>query len=268
MLDAFFLSVEPGQRFCILHTPQGAPSRGVVYVPPFAEEMNKSRRMAALQARRLANEGIAVLQIDLYGCGDSSGDFGAARWDHWKRDIEAAIGLLSQRFACPVSLWGLRLGALLAAQIRHPRVDHLLLWQPVLSGSQFLSQFLRLRVAGEMLASGAATTAVRELAQALRAGTSLEIAGYDLHPDLATAIDGLKLDALVPSVRRVDWLEVVADPALSLRPPARRVLDAWQARGIDAKAAQAPGEPFWTTVEIAVCEDLLALTTQTMRALA
>jgi alpha/beta superfamily hydrolase len=41
-----------------------------------AEELNKSRHVAAAQARAFAAAGYSVLQIDLYGCGDSSGDFG------------------------------------------------------------------------------------------------------------------------------------------------------------------------------------------------
>jgi len=259
VLDAFFLPVEPGQRFCILHSPDGTPRRSVVYVHPFAEEMNKARRMAALQARRLAARGVAVLQIDLRGCGDSSGDFGEARWESWKRDVEAAIGFLSERFPAPVTLWGLRLGAVLAAEIAHPRVDRLLLWQPVPNGSQFMSQFLRLRLASEMLTSGAATTAMSELTQTLAAGRSLEIAGYDLHPDLARAIERVKLESIVPSAKRVDWLEVVAE-GMSPRPAAGRVLDSWRARGIEANLGVATGEPFWTTVEIAECPELLELT--------
>ncbi len=39
----------------------------VVHVHAFAEEMNKSRRMAAMQSRALAAAGFAVLQIDLLG---------------------------------------------------------------------------------------------------------------------------------------------------------------------------------------------------------
>lgn len=44
----------------------------IVYIHPFAEEMNKSRRMAALQARALTLAGFAVLQLDLIGCGDEA----------------------------------------------------------------------------------------------------------------------------------------------------------------------------------------------------
>ena len=59
----------------------------MVYIHPFAEEMNKARRMAALQSRALAAAGFDVLQIDLLGCGDSSGDFGDATWNDWVNDV-------------------------------------------------------------------------------------------------------------------------------------------------------------------------------------
>ena len=50
--------------------------------------------------------GFGVLQIDLFGCGDSSGDFSDARWDIWKQDIAAAREWLEERISAPVSLWG------------------------------------------------------------------------------------------------------------------------------------------------------------------
>ena len=75
--DAFHLSADAGragQRFCVFHPAQGVPRGAVVHVPALFEEMNKSRRMVALQARTLAAAGFAVLRIDLHGCGDSSGE--------------------------------------------------------------------------------------------------------------------------------------------------------------------------------------------------
>jgi exosortase A-associated hydrolase 2 len=267
--SAFFLPVEPGERFCIYHAPADAHARrgAVVYVHPFAEEMNKSRRMAALQSRRLAAAGFSVLQIDLHGCGDSSGDFVDARWETWVRDVKAAVGWLKERVDAPVSLWGLRLGALLAADVaRDPGmgIDRLLLWQPVVNGAQFLSQFLRLRLAGEMLASGAATTAIHELRSALARGDSLQIAGYEVHPELASAIEQLNLTSMVPTVKQVLWIDVAADAALPMRPAARRVLDVSRAAGLETRAATVVGEPFWATIEIAECEELLVATTGAM----
>ena len=270
MPSAFFLAVDPGKRFCIHHSPAKGrePAGSVVYVHPFGEEMNKSRRMAALQSRRLAAEGFSVLQIDLHGCGDSSGDFADARWQSWTRDVKAAVHWLKERVNAPISLWGLRLGAMLAAEVAcDPAmgIERLLLWQPVVNGAQFLSQFLRLRLTGEMLAGGTATTAIHELQSALARGDSLEIAGYELHPELAFAIEHLNPGGMVPAVKQVSWIEVAADAALPMRPASRRVLDAWQAAGLETRAATVAGEPFWSTLEITECEALLATTTQAMR---
>src|SRR5437763_12894742 len=112
--EPFFLRTGTGQRFCLFHSPAAACRGAVLYVHPFAEEMNRSRRMAALQARALSALGYGVLQIDLYGCGDSSGDFGDARWGLRKQDLAAGAAWLHQRLYQPITLWGLRLGALLA----------------------------------------------------------------------------------------------------------------------------------------------------------
>ena len=241
-----FLPVEPGHRFCIYHAPARgrAAGRGLVYVHPFCEEMNKARRMAALQSRRLASAGWAVLQIDLFGCGDSSGDFGDARWDIWRRDVENAVGWLRQRVRGAVSLWGLRLGATLAADFaRDPgaAIEQLLLWQPVVNGEQFLTQFLRLQLAAEMLSAGAAQTGVGELRAALARGTSLEIAGYALNPHLASAIEALKLAQLFPAVRRVHWLEVTAQAEPGISPASLRALEAWQGRGLEVRDSRRRG---------------------------
>jgi exosortase A-associated hydrolase 2 len=265
--SVFFLPVEPGYRFCIAHGPAGA-GKGIVYVHPFCEEMNKARRMGARQARRLAAAGHAVLQIDLFGCGDSSGDLRDARWQIWKRDVVAAIGWLKARVAGPVSLWGLRLGATLATDVAGDPglgVEQLILWQPVGSGEQFLTQFLRLRLAAEMLAEGTAQSGVRELRQALSRGSALEIAGYDLHPQLAAEIDGLRLADLAPAAKRVHWLEVNAQAEPTLGAASRRTVEAWRAKGLELRASAVKGEPFWSTLEITECEALLAATEEGLR---
>ena len=269
-LCAFFLPTAPGQRFCVLHTPPDGrePRSAVIYLHPFAEEMNKSRRMAALQARRLAAEGAAVLHIDLFGCGDSSGEFAEARWDIWRSDVRAAVGWLSQRYPVPLTLWGLRLGAALAAEAAQDAslgVDRLLLWQPITHGGHFLSQFLRLRVASEMITSGAANTAVRELAEALRRGECPEIVGYELNATLASTIEQLNLEHVTPIARCVDWLEVLGNRDLPLRPASRRVLEAWGGAGLRIASTQAVGDSFWSTMDITECPELLELTVDAFR---
>jgi exosortase A-associated hydrolase 2 len=217
--------------------------------------------MAALQARALAALGVGVLLIDLHGCGDSSGEFEQARWESWKDDLDAACGWLHARLGCPVGLWGLRLGALLALDYAAGAAlppARLLLWQPVTSGAQFLTQFLRLRLAADLLQGGdnGGTGALRA---ALQQGETLEIAGYALAPQLAAAIDALDAQALVPRCR-VDWFELSAGANRPLAAPAQRVCAHWRAQGVELGLHQAHGQPFWNTAEITEAPSLLAAT--------
>ncbi|MES2018652.1 MAG: hydrolase 2, exosortase A system-associated [Pseudomonadota bacterium] len=247
---AFFLD----GRYCLYHAPQGSCRGAFVYLHPFAEEMNKSRRMAALQARALAAIGYGVLQVDLHGCGDSDGDFAEARWEQWQADVGAASAWLHDRLGQPVGLWGLRLGALLALDYArsHP-VAQLLLWQPVLAGAAFLTQFLRLRVAGDMLADEAPASGTKQLRAQLSAGQRLEIAGYMLAPELAAAIDALDAANLAPACP-VHWFEIIAAPDRPLPPALGRI--AWNTQPVHKVACA----PFWSTQEIAECPQLIEAT--------
>lgn len=265
--EPFFLPAISGERFCVFHPAAGASRGSLVYVHPFAEEMNKSRRMAALQSRMLAAHGYAVLQIDLFGCGDSSGDFGDANWETWLQDVALGVRWLRQHVGGSVTLWGLRLGALLAldaARLCDPAPAGYVLWQPIVSGEQFLTQFLRLRVASGMIADGVARTGTQDMRKEIHAGTVLEIAGYDLAPGLAVAIDGLKLAALAPLGAPVHWFEVVAEADRPLSAASRRVADAWIAAGLALDTHVIAGEPFWNTIEIAESPALLAETTRVL----
>jgi exosortase A-associated hydrolase 2 len=208
--EAFFLPASDGaggQRYCLYQPAAGVCRGTLVYVPPFAEEMNKSRRMAALLALELARQGIATLRIDLHGCGDSSGDFADARWESWRDDVGLACAWLEQHSGHRPALLGLRLGALLAMdyvanapQDEAPR--HVILWQPVLDGASCLTQFLRLRMAGAMMsATGAADNSTAALRAMLTAGESLEVAGYELSPELTPAARCTGSTSASPSAR-------------------------------------------------------------------
>jgi exosortase A-associated hydrolase 2 len=267
--EPFFLAAQQGKRFCIYHPAAGTPRGGVIYVHPFAEEMNKSRRMAALQAQALAAAGYSVLQIDLFGCGDSSGDFSEARWEIWQKDVALGVQWLSARTGERVTLWGLRLGALLAldaAQLCHPAPVRFLMWQPVLSGEALLTQFLRLRLASEMLSEGRAKTGVTELRAQLAAGHTTEVAGYALSPELAACVDKLRLVNLAPPSGNVHWFEVIPQPGRTMPPASRRVADSWIHDGILISVQCTQGPSFWNTVDTSECPDLISATTRVMQA--
>lgn len=252
--EAFFLPAEPGHRFCLLNAPAGSarPHGAFVYVHPFAEEMNKARRAAALAARGLAANGFAVLQIDLHGCGDSSGDFGDATWERWLADVAAAYRYLERRYRLAPSLWGLRLGCLLATQalVEIGARPDLLLWQPVLSGRAHLTQFLRIKVVGEALGEATDRVDVKALRARLAGGETLEIAGYALSPALGEPMERAELDLQPGYDGRVLWYEVADSPDAVIGPASRARVDAWRARGIDVHAITVPGLPFWQTQEI------------------
>jgi exosortase A-associated hydrolase 2 len=265
--EPFFLGSGADQRFCLFHRPAGTCRGAVLYVPPFAEELNRTRRMAALGARRLAAHGYGVLQIDLLGTGDSAGDFLDARWDLWKQDLDMGAAWLRARVDTPLTLWGLRLGALLA--LDHARtaaypLAPLLLWQPVASGSTYLTQFLRLRTANAMLGDDATQNSTRALRAALEAGETLEIAGYDLTPDLARAIDSLPApDAMVPPVS-AHWFDVLGAPGQAPGPAAARVKAAWEAQGTPLHVHTVTGSSFWATTAVSTCPALLDATAQVL----
>jgi exosortase A-associated hydrolase 2 len=262
-IEPFFLPVDSGVRFCLLRRPPNdvAIRGGLLYVHPFAEEMNKSRRMASIQSRLFAEAGYMVLQPDLYGCGDSDGDFADARWEIWKRDIEVARDWLAGAQPGPVRLWGLRLGASLAAEVAGQSAEpfELLLWQPVINGEAFLTQFLRQRIANEML-QGGGRGGTNEMRARLAEGESIEVSGYMLASSLAAAIDAVRLTHSARAGRRVDWFEVVGEMAEDATPVARQARDQLRELGMDVRFHMPRGAPFWATVEIAECPSLLEAT--------
>jgi exosortase A-associated hydrolase 2 len=236
----------------------------VLYVHPFAEEMNKARRMAALQARALAAAGWAVLQVDLLGCGDSSGDFGDATWDDWVADVADAAAWLRSRHDGPLWLWGLRAGTLLAraALDRIATPCALLLWNPTPSGRQLLQQFMRLKMAAELL-DGRHKGAIEALRQQLARGEPVEVAGYGMNPALAAGLEGAVL-APPPLACRVEWLEVQRAAPATLTPVAVRTADDWARAGAAVRASAVTGPAFWQSAEI---EDAPALLAATLAAL-
>jgi exosortase A-associated hydrolase 2 len=258
-IEPFFLEAN-GRRLFALHLYPDAPPQGaVLYLHPFAEEMHKSRRMAALQARRFVAQGLAVLQIDLTGCGDSEGDFADATWERWREDALAAYAWLHQRWNGPTRLWGLRLGATLAAEVAslaEPGPAGLLLWQPVLQGAQFLTQFLRIRLGSDMLASGRAQTGVDALRAQLLAGEIVEVGGYGLAPNLAAGLEQLRLAAFTPPCP-VTWIEMAAAPDRPFPPGAARMAQTWRDAGLEVHTRIAAGANFWVTQEITESRELL-----------
>ena len=258
-VEPFFFDADPGTRFSLYHAPAPqVPSRGaILYVHPFAEELNHSRRMAAMMARRFAAMGFAVLQIDLFGCGDSCGDFNAARWDLWKRDLDTARAWLAERSSGPMHVWGLRLGGLLALDyaVTSP-VDGVILWQPFLNGRTCINQFLRQRAVPADAPRAPTCAALR--AELVARGV-FEVEGYELAAPLAQLIDACDAAALALPPCRVLWFASGHPAPDRLAARAARLQQRWAARGVTLQFEAVGGVPFWTG-QVAECAALIEAT--------
>jgi exosortase A-associated hydrolase 2 len=244
--------------------PNPAPAlAAVMFAPPFAEELNKCRRMMTLQAQSLAAAGFYTLLLDVHGTGDSEGDFGEATWERWLVDLASGAEWLRSLGTTKLSLIGVRAGALMALEACPAFFDlhRLVLWAPVASGAQHLAQFLRLKVAGGTLAASESRTSAADLRASLKAGDALEIAGYTLAPALASSLESRSLERFASSWRAPTlWIDRAVGP---------RAADPSGALAARLREAGAPltrellsGEPFWSTVEIGLAPDWIERTTQ------
>lgn len=269
--EPLILNGQAGRLFALYVPPSKSDDTGsdLLYVPPFAEEMNRTRRTAVVQAQKLASRGIGVLLLDLYGTGDSEGEFVDARWPIWQADVGAAASFIEGRGRRVLGLWGMRLGALLAADVvrQEPkRFSRLLLWQPVVEGRTMLTQFLRIRVAASMITPSSKETA-DGLRAAFAAGHTLEIGGYELAPEMALAIDRIRLvDCSLPASSTVHWLEIggANEEACRLPESKETILERWRNLGASVSAETIVAEPFWTIEESMPAPQWIAATSKVL----
>lgn len=264
-IKPLFIDADGARLFALEYPPTGRPRGALLYVPPFAEEMNRCRALAAEQARALANAGYACLLLDPYGTGDSEGELEAASWDIWQRNVNDAASYLADATGCAVTLWGLRLGGLLAASVAShapDRFPRLLLWQPVTDGNLFMNQYLRLRVAN-LMDRGLPAETTQSIRENLATGAVVEVAGYPLSSALVDGISSAKLASLDGLTQaRIDWYENVAEDGGAPSIATRRTVEALTARGADIRTHTFTGAPLWQLHKRDVAPALIAQTTQ------
>jgi len=252
-----FLDLPEGRIFYVSHIPSSSSvSAGVVLVPPFAEEMNKSRRMLSLIAKALAGRGMHVVLPDFFGTGDSEGDFSEASWEGWLEQLDQIINKMVMDYDIEsYSLLGVRAGSLLAIEhIQQPQADadKLILWQPVIDGAAYLTQFLRLRLASGILRGDEEKETTQSLKQRLNAGETVEVAGYGLTSAVA---DGLAASSLknvdCASLPSTCWIDIVSKDGQASPLVNRKLAQEWREAGVTLQHLNCVGEPFWASVEIA-----------------
>lgn len=262
------LPARAGDCFCIYRVPADRPPIGsILHVPAFGDEMNKARAITARAARAFAMLGYGVLQVDLFGCGDSAGEHREGTFSVWTSNLDDAIGWLAARGTCaPPMLWALRTGALLVPPLLSTCASDasLLLWQPVLSGAQYLTHLLRQKTVSDMEHAGGARIGTGPLRARLAAGETLEIGGYAISPALAVEMDGAEFGVPAGYRGRVDWFEVVNSTPTMLPPSASSRSNAMRDAGVRVECSAVSGPGFWQSVEIERCDALVEASTRAL----
>lgn len=253
------LFIEAGDRrlFALFHRADGEMRGCVLMLPPFAEEMNMSRRMTYLTGRAFAAAGYGFLNLDLTGTGESSGDFADARIDTWQDDARTGLAWLHEKTGHMPILMGLRAGALLAASLQANAP--LVLWQPVGNGETMINQFLRIRIAAALTGNAEKET-TKGLRAQWQAGEGVEIAGYEISPALADGFDNLRLADMAPSANApVIWVETGSDER-GPSPASQRIMDTWTEKGAKLNSYLCQGDPFWTIQETTTAPAMIDVT--------
>ncbi len=249
------MTVAGRRLFCVQRHALATPiTMRVLVVPPFAEELNKCRRLLALCAHSLAAAGAEVWCPDWSGSGDSAGEFADANWSDWVDELCAFDAALAQAApgTAPVYL-ALRSGALLlsaaGARLRDFRLARVLLWQPVLDGGRYVQQFLRLRVMTSRLSGHDET--LQALLARLAQGELLEVGGYGLRAQLTAGLAAAQASpASLGAARALTIFEFKNTGAASPSLPVVEFVAACQTLGCVAAVHMVECEQFWATQEI------------------
>lgn len=219
-------------------------------------------------ARALAGAGVNAVIFDPVGTGDSAGEFSDFSLPGLAADVAAVNDWLDARDAGPRALWGLRLGASLAAQIGSSDVGRykgLLLWSPVLNGRQYLRQFLRIRVAADFGRDSAKKLTVTELEDRLSSGEPVNVGGYPLTPTLAEQVGGTGVASQpAPEVDWLAWFESRASDDMPQSNAVTMLQQSWGANIGRFHAESVVGPTFWTQVEPQPAPELERATLETI----
>ena len=267
-LESFFLTSGEKKIFvsCCRSDKQTDISQAVIILPPFAEEMNKSRRMLSLQARQLAEAGFHVLMPDFYGTGDSEGHFRDALLNDWLNNVLDCLAWIKSRGVKQVHLIVLRFACLLVPAVQQKAAfafDKVVMWQPMVSGELLIAQFLRLRIASGLFGSGEKKETSKGLRELLAKEKLIEVAGYELSSGLVSQLDSLLLrDLSARDLSELLWLDVVASEDKTQPLVTRKIIEQWQAVNPNIIVDKVVGVPFWASVEIEENAALLKKTTE------
>lgn len=146
-MHPFYFGTSQKPLFGVYHPPHRGSDRhrGVVICYPFGQEYMRGHRAFRQLGLMLSRTGFHVLRFDYYGTGDSGGNATEVTLSGWVHDVRAAADELMDMAELPtVSLVGTRLGAAIGveAAVTRSDIDAIVLWDPVVSGADYLKEIV------------------------------------------------------------------------------------------------------------------------------
>lgn len=263
-VQATFIPGTRGALFALHRAPRSAGNNSecFIVVPSFAEEMNRCRYMCTMLAQQLSEQGYGYLSVDLFGTGDSAGDFSEADWKTWRADLVSACDHAKSLGYSRITLVAIRLGALLAMETLQtlPDVHRVILWQPVISGKTALTQFMRIRIAASLEREESGGT-IADFEQQLDNGQHVQVAGYDVAPALYKAIQAVKLDsASACKGVAIAWFNTLASQERKTPRVEVDFLARWRSSGADISHTTVIGPSYWAVHERTLAPGLVEAT--------
>ncbi|VAW70205.1 hypothetical protein MNBD_GAMMA09-2021 [hydrothermal vent metagenome] len=140
-MDPTFFGNKDKPLYGVYHPPlsQAPKDTAVLICYPILQEYIRSHRALRQLADQLSRAGCHVLRFDYFATGDSAGHLDEASLSDWLENIQQAENELRELSGVrKISIVGLRFGAMLAAQYDSKNIRELILWDPVISGKEYL----------------------------------------------------------------------------------------------------------------------------------
>ncbi len=260
--------------------PDGGLRASLLVAQGFGDEANLCRRMIRLLAQALQPKGIRTVVVDFSGTGDSAGMLSDASLDCWMEEFAAIhVAIRDRSFEPdevagagrhrtegppwaqpPVFALGIRFGAWLALSrlsSHEPDFAGLILWAPVLRGTDQLRERDRLLLASARVARGSPPDAAER-------GDRSEVHRDGLAPGARLLAQLSMSEAPAPRggqrLALFDLRNLGGDEPVQ---PTRRSLDAalqWQDAGSETDIRALASAPFWNVSDPVDCPALIDAT--------
>ena len=217
------------------------------------EERKSAHRALVETARIFAEEGLPVVRFDYSGCGDSSGRMVDYSIGDWQADVRAVVEFAEKKYSWPkVGLLGVRAGGSIAVRAAEALlVDSLVLWEPVVTGRQYVEAELRKKLVNQMVMFGKSRTKREDMLSELEKGKCIDCDGYPISSRLYEELCGINLSQDEErTAKRIFVIQIGHRDVLG------KLKEALEAMGGSVDTEAMVLQPFWSLIGYVNCDEL------------